>query len=146
MSNYCRTFEGRNALGTLYLDRFAGQWFTQFYQRNAAPNREGTCPISWFEPKKSTHDNGRAFLWRQVSRAATVGINRDVTMRGLMEPKDSPIGTVWFSVLTNPLKRDHGNFRVVSTDYDNYAILYRCAQQFTHQLHGKEQVLVMTRK
>ena len=38
------------------------------------------------------------------------------------------------------------NTRVLSTDYENYAIIYRCLPDYTFDLQGKEQVLVLTRE
>ena len=40
--------------------------------------------------------------------------------------KDLNTGTVWVGEIINQMKRHLMNFAIVSTDYKNYAILYKC--------------------
>ena len=40
--------------------------------------------------------------------------------------KGNSIGQTWIGSTVQPLPKYYRNFAVVSTDYENYAILYQC--------------------
>lgn len=58
--------------------------------------------------------------------------------------KDLNTGTVWIGETINPMKRFLMNFAVVSTDYTNYAILYKCTYQ--HAIDDKDIIVILTRE
>lgn len=58
--------------------------------------------------------------------------------------KDSSNGSLWKGATLKPLKKFENNFQVVSTDYDQYAILYTC----THltAMYDKDSITVLVRQ
>ena len=53
-------------------------------------------------------------------------------------------GTIWIGHTLNPLKKYVMNFAVVSTDYTNYAILYKCTYWSAQEDKGV--ILILTRE
>ena len=117
----------RNLTSQAHLDlqKMSGLWYTQFYNID----REGTCPQQWW--KVTDHD----FKIRYVSKAATINVFRDWVVSGQEENGQ---------LFTMPVIKKIP-MQVVSTDYERYAIIYRCSDEYTHDLMGQEQVLVLTR-
>lgn len=89
---------------------------------------------------------------RRISKFGA-NMKRDVTNKGFFPPNIAgdpneglnPLGTIWWGGISLPLPREMNNFRVLSTDYENYALLYACSPVFTSELQGKEQIVLLTR-
>ena len=58
--------------------------------------------------------------------------------------KETSNGSLWLGATLKPLKKFEDNFQVVSTDYDQYAILYTC----THltSMYNKDSITVLVRQ
>lgn len=57
--------------------------------------------------------------------------------------KGTSNGSLWIGATMKPLKKFEDNFQVVSTDYDNYAILYTCT--FKTAMYDHDSITVLTR-
>lgn len=57
--------------------------------------------------------------------------------------KGTSTGSMWVGSVLKPLKKYQGNFQVVSTDYDTYAIVYTCTPQTA--MFDKEVIMVLAR-
>lgn len=53
-------------------------------------------------------------------------------------------GSMWVGATLKPLKKFENNFQVVSTDYDNYAILYTCTHLTT--MYNRDSITVLVRQ
>lgn len=58
--------------------------------------------------------------------------------------KEQSIGQTWVGSTVQPLPKYYKNFAVVSTDYENYAILYQCTQRTV--MYNKDIITVITRQ
>lgn len=51
---------------------------------------------------------------------------------------------MWVGATLKPLKKFENNFQVVSTDYDNYAILYTCTHKTS--MYNRDSITIMVRE
>lgn len=58
--------------------------------------------------------------------------------------KGSSNGSLWVGATLKPLKKFEDNFQVVSTDYDQYAILYTCSAKTA--MYNRDHITVMVRQ
>ena len=139
-----------------------GKWFTQFYQvnpnilkaeppftNNAARNREGTCPQTYWQRlpvKKEDQDAklylkglnlGETFAIHHYSKALVNGITRDWIAKGSFIPEYHNTMTTWPGFTLLPSSAASPNMKVLALN-DEYMILYRCAEQYTYDLQGGE--------
>ena len=54
------------------------------------------------------------------------------------------MGQTWLGATVQPLPKYYRNFAVVSTDYENYAILYQCTQRTV--MYNKDMITVISRQ
>ena len=50
-------------------------------------------------------------------------VNNEKRYKGLIQ-KGTSSGATWVGITILPMKKFFGNFHVVATDYENYAIIY----------------------
>ena len=114
----------------------------------------GRCPVVHFKKRRGTsplnqkrldkYEETRDQFEMISSFKGKAGITDFVKeFKGFFN-KGLNTGTVWIGETLNPLKRYLMNFAVVSTDYTNYAILYKCTYQ--HATDDKDMILVLTRE
>jgi hypothetical protein len=58
--------------------------------------------------------------------------------------KGISLGQTWVGSTIQPLPKYYKNFAVVSTDYENYAILYQCTYRTV--MYNKDVITVITRQ
>jgi hypothetical protein len=65
---------------------------------------------------------------------------RNWVAKGHVAPSDKGTGriTTWPGLTLLPEKTSIGNMKVLQTDYDSFAIIYRCAPGYTFDLQGGE--------
>lgn len=69
-------------------------------------------------------------------------VDNERKLRGLME-KSLGVGSVWLGATIKPLKKFKNNFVIVSTDYENYMIIYQCTYRTV--MYNRDIITVMTR-
>jgi len=57
--------------------------------------------------------------------------------------KNKSNGSLWVGATLKPLKKFENNFQVVSTDYDQYAILYTCSSKTA--MYNRDHITVLVR-
>ena len=55
--------------------------------------------------------------------------------------KDTSNGSVWVGVTLQPMQKFKDNFQIVSTDYENYAIVYTCT--FMTTMYNNDDIVVL---
>ena len=57
-------------------------------------------------------------------------------------------GTVWSGIIAHPIDTFDGNYRVAYTDYEKFAIVYSCMENFNPNLGltDKENITILSRK
>lgn len=58
--------------------------------------------------------------------------------------KGTSSGSQWIGVTVNPMKMYEGNYQVVATDYDTYAITYQCTSQTV--MYDRDDIIIYTRE
>ena len=110
---------------------FYGNWFPAWTSK-VSPIVTGICPINYFEQftcnaanKRLSKQNGGAnrFLLKTSYKGLAGIVDNERKYKGLFMPGTSA-GSLWTGATNKPLKRFNDNFKVLSTDYENYAILY----------------------
>ena len=146
----------------LNMDSLMGKWYEQFHSKEGY--KQGTCPIHYFKKYTVTKDDQNkkvmlkgikdfndyfTFAMRIVSKAAVGNFKRDVVFKGWKMPASTSkvnknISTVWPGFRLKPAPYHSDNFQVLKLD-EKFAIIYRCAEKYTPELMGKEQILVLTK-
>jgi len=57
--------------------------------------------------------------------------------------KDTSNGSLWTGVTLRPMKYFKDNFQILSTDYENYAIVYTCT--FKTAMYNRDDFTVLVR-
>ena len=131
-TNMCRTFSEEELVKDFDFAKFLGNWFPKFTSKDS-PYVFGQCPITYFERTQAEGATPKRLIKKSssvqkftmsMSYKGLLGIvDNERKYRGLFEGSSSR-GSLWVGVTAKPLKKYMDNFKVVSTDYENYAILY----------------------
>lgn len=65
------------------------------------------------------------------------------SQKRLLFNKGVSTGSIYNGVTAYPMRKFRNNFAVVSTDYENYAILYECT--YKTAMYNKDMITILTR-
>lgn len=86
--------------------------------------------------------NAERFILKSSYLGAAGIIDNERKYRGLFYYGQSK-GSLWVGVTQHPLKKMFDNFMVLSTDYENYAIIYQCVSKSV--MYNKDIVNILVR-
>ena len=150
----CRTWEKDQVVQDFSPEKFYGNWFPKWTSANT-PFVIGQCPIyyyrKWMSKRKGggglkqmkrMTKNAERFTLKTSYLGLAKLVDNERKYRGLFN-KDSPQGSLWIGVTQNPMKKYLNNYQVLSTDYENYAIVYQCT--FKTVMYNKDIVTILMR-
>jgi hypothetical protein len=88
------------------------------------------------------NQNVDRFEWRSSYKGRAGFVDNERDMKGLFL-KGTSRGSSWVGSTPNPSRKQAGNFLVLSTDYENYAILYQCTYKTV--MYNKDIITVLLR-
>ena len=113
----------------------------------------GQCPVWYFEyyepptetqAKKMASMNNEQENFRLTrSYKGLAGIVDNVSQYMGYLDKDTSNGSLWTGVTLRPMKYFKDNFQILSTDYENYAIVYTCT--FKTAMYNRDDFTVLVR-
>ena len=149
--NNCRDFSGK-VIQDFSFDDFSGEWFP-IYRSKGSLRLMGRCPVWYFdnyEPPTETQakrlngltgDQENFRLTRSYKGMAGIVDNVSKYM-GYLD-KGTSNGSIYTGVTLRPLKQFKDNFQILSTDYENYAIVYTCT--FKSAMYNRDDFTVLVR-
>ena len=134
------------------LDDFSGQWFP-IYHSPRTKEVTGRCPVSYIDRRAAISPaqqkrldkisvNAEPFVIQSSYKGDALVTDNHQEFKGYFD-KGSSNGSLWIGATLKPLKKFVDNFQVVSTDYDNYAILYTCT--FKTAMYDHDSITVLSR-